>query len=542
MRTVHFHIEKRLLRTVGVAAAGIALVLGWYVYVPGPPATLALETGSAELQPTETARLNTTVTDGRGHLLRSQLSWTVEAGGVSSDGLYTAPTRAGTYAISASVNGLEARVDIRVVAGPPASIGVAPASVTLDPMATQEISTAVADAWGNPRTSEGLTWTSSPTWIGTAKNGTFAAGASSGSGTIVARLGDASQAVPVAIRCPVNPTVGGFAFTVTCTSSADVYVEAPSASIASALEQQVDADVAQVQADIGRAFGQKPRVYVATNTSSYRQVLQSAFGRSDTTAAEVATHTEGVYLSLEQVILINWEEAGSVTPQSTLRHELTHALMDQMVDRRADSRVPIWFHEGVAFLEQRTFAGGDWIGIQGRYTALSMAAVGRLPSIETMATAWSDPANANGAWYYPAAEAAALLRDDVGGWPGIVRLLDAVNRGRSFGDAYQDVTGQTFESFRLSFPSRLAGIAATPGVVAVNDTPEGEGLSYIYYGYPPGSRVTVNVVGARGYSFTTKESSEFGTHFGYFDATTPRGTYTITVSGPGGRTVTTITH
>jgi hypothetical protein len=531
-----------LARTVGLEAAGIALVLGWYLYVPGPPATLALGTESAELRPTETARLNTTVTDGRGHILTPQLSWTAEAGAVSSDGVYTAPTRAGTYAIHASVNGLDARVDIHVVAGAPASITVAPASVTLDPTASQAVSTSVADAWGNARASDGLKWTSSPAWIATAKDGVFTAGPSSGSGALIARLGDVSQAVPVRVSCPVNPTIGGLPFTVTCTSSADLYVEAPSASIASALQQQVDADVAQIQADIGRAFGQKPRVYVATNTSSYGQILQSAFGRSVSTAAEVATHTEGVYLTPEQAILVNWQEAGSVMPQSTLRHELTHALIGQLVDRRADTRVPKWFHEGVAFLEQRTLPGGDWIGLEARYTAVSMATVSLLPSIETMTTAWYSAANAKGAWYYPAAEAAALLREDVGGWPGIVRLLDVVNVGRSFSDAYQDISGQTFESFGLNFPSRLAAIAESPGVVAVNDTPQGEGLSYIYFGYPPGSHVTVNVVGARSYSFTTKQSSEFGTHFGYFGVATPRGAYTITVSGPGGRAVTTITH
>ena len=132
-------------------------------------------------------------------------------------------------------------------------------------------------------------------------------------------------------------------------------------------------------------------------------------------------------------------------PDGSLEELLLHELTHVMVARAAAGQpVPRWFNEGLAMM-----AGGPWsLGDRTRLT-VELVRKSERPWTEVEAMFGGEPAEVRRAY----ALAGAFVRDIVleYGRPAPRRILAAVARGRSFPDAFQEVTGVTLAAASDSF-------------------------------------------------------------------------------------------
>jgi Divergent InlB B-repeat domain/PASTA domain len=124
----------------------------------------------------------------------STLSVPIPAGASTTPGFYYEDTQAGAPTLTASSSGSTNVTQTETVnPGPLASIGVSPSSATVATGGTQIFDASASDAYGNPIIVSGAAWSVSPSSLGTispstGSTTTFTAGASSGSGSVVAAV------------------------------------------------------------------------------------------------------------------------------------------------------------------------------------------------------------------------------------------------------------------------------------------------------------------------------------------------------------------
>jgi hypothetical protein len=141
----------------------------------------------------------------------STLQLTVPAGGSTTPAFLYKDTKAGSPTITAVASGLTSGTQsVTVSPAALASIAIAPVSATVSVGATQAFSATGADAYGNPVSITGATWSFSPASLGTlsASTGTstvFTAAAAAGTGSVTATVGTVkgSAAVTVAAKATV---------------------------------------------------------------------------------------------------------------------------------------------------------------------------------------------------------------------------------------------------------------------------------------------------------------------------------------------------
>ena len=140
------------------------------------------------------------------------LPLTIAASQTSSPSFYYRDTKAGTPTLTASGSGLTGATQTETVtAGPLATIGVTPTSATVVALGTQPFSASGADAYGNPVSVAGATWSTtvagssvSPT---SGASTTFTAGSSSASGSVTAAVGAVTKSASVTVSAaPPAPT------------------------------------------------------------------------------------------------------------------------------------------------------------------------------------------------------------------------------------------------------------------------------------------------------------------------------------------------
>lgn len=139
---------------VAVAFAGIFAAACKSSTEPGLTATIAISPTSVTLAPGGTQQFTVVAKNANGDILvLPDPIWAVSAGGgtITSTGLYTAGTTAGTFTNSVSVtcNGVTAAATIIVTAGPLLTITVTPNPDTLAIGATQQFTAVGKDAYGN---------------------------------------------------------------------------------------------------------------------------------------------------------------------------------------------------------------------------------------------------------------------------------------------------------------------------------------------------------------------------------------------------------
>ena len=345
-------------------------------------------------------------------------------------------------------------------------------------------------------------------------------------------------------------TIGGLSFNVAAVARADVYIETTIApSDASRLATVIDADVSRVESDFGRIFARRPVLYAFGSMASANVGNLTLAHMNSSDAIFFAQHEGGFYDPLSGGIFLNWFDLMNARPIVAVRHELTHMLVAQMAGPWVAS-VPAWFNEGNARLEEFTISGSAWSANVNHFTAASAAAAtpGALVPLTDLVSqvTWNARVAPLASFEYSeASEAARLVRQDVG-IGGTVAILDLIGQGQTFDAAFQTVTGKASSVFAVAFPPRLrATVAAYPGVALANDTRVGAGVSYVAYGFPPSTSLSVTItVAAAGYQPVTftRVTDTFGVSSEFAAAANgwPPGTYTVSVSD-GVRTVTSTT-
>jgi len=308
---------------------------------------------------------------------------------------------------------------------------------------------------------------------------------------------------------------------------ADLRVEALlSRAEEAAIAVTVASDIPAVERDFERTFASRPVIYVFGDTTSYADGFVRIFGYPRAAADFVAENSVSFFEPSLRLIAVNWDAVGDRRPVSAIRHELTHLLTLDACVPRCDL-VPAWLNEGQGRLAEALVPGGEWRHERVRYEAASMAATGTLIPLNTLVSQLGWNALTDWAGYFKyqeAARAVELLREDVGGSAPIARVYERLRRGQNIAQAYAALTGRSFDDFVASLPARMrAAVPAGPGLVPVAQ------VSYLLYGFPPASTITVTVSGPSGSESSPLVISPFGSNYDTIAPTRARGGYTISL-------------
>lgn len=307
--------------------------------------------------------------------------------------------------------------------------------------------------------------------------------------------------------------------------AADLRIEAAlSRDEESVVADTVAADIPAVEREFERSFALRPVIYVFGSTESYADGFVHIFGYPRATANFVAESSVSFFEPSLRLIAVNWGAVGDRRPVAAIRHELTHLLTLDACAPRCDL-VPAWLNEGQARLAEALVPGGEWRLVRVRYEAASMAATGTLIPLNTLVSQFAWNALTDWAGYFKyqeSARAVELLREDVGGSAPIARVYERLRRGQDLAQAYAVLTDRSFDDFVTRLPGRMrAAVPAEHGLVAVQST------SYMVYGFPPASTITLTVSGPRGAESWPLLISPFGSNFDSIAPTRSRGGYTI---------------
>lgn len=504
----------------------LALAVGggayaWSEIVPGPPMTIAIVPAEeVVVGPTSQFQFASDVRDARNRVVGMKPAWTSEAP-IDERGLFTAPDRAGVYFVQAAIGELTATAKITVKPGAPRPVRVLPASASLKPRDTVAFSATAFDEWGN---SVPVT----PTWHVTAGTGTideqgiFMAGAS-GVSTISMDVEGIAATATATAQCvpPRTETAGGLTFTVVCGANADVWLNGNGLD-AESVTQTIDRAVVAVETAFGRALRHRLNVSVFATKAAFDIGLKQVL-RVEPTPLE-----EGVFIS-PAIVALDW--SGGDLPEAIARHEITHLVVDEAAGRRV--AVPFWLHEGLATLNE--FPVSADTELISRYCTASAAKAGQMPALSSIASgaAWRSYVNDVGVIaYYLAAQVASFVVADT---TSESNLLDKIGGGLPIESAYEAASGRSFETFTSGLSDRALGLAdGFPGIASTTRDSDG-GSVYVLYGQPPDVRVNVNISNARFGGSNSPTTNRYGCATGLLGNSWPRGTYLVTLNGPGGR-------
>ena len=318
------------------------------------------------------------------------------------------------------------------------------------------------------------------------------------------------------------------------TDVADIYTEeSVTPAVRDAIANAVARDTAKLEQEFGHTFSSRPAIYAFATRNSFAFGLQEIFGVRGPDAGLLAVANGGITLPRQGAIAINLQNVPSDKDFAIVRHELTHALVHDTIG--VDASLPAWFDEGLATLEER--AGSSTSAARSSAVALSVLTAGKttLGDLE-QGTQWvQQNAALDGQAYSVAAEAVRLLEQRVS-HEGLIRILQAVHDGATFGAAYATVAGESIGDFERSFPARLAAEQEARIVQAQRP----DGVLWTLSGFTPESVVTVTIDGT-GYHLDYEiRTDKYGMHQGSFGGTAPKGDYTIRASRAGTSATTTI--
>jgi len=199
---------------VAVAFAGVFAAACKSTSEPGVTSTITISPTTVTLAPGGTQQFTVVAKNADGDILAiPNPIWAVGAGGgtITSTGLFTAGTTAGTFTntVSVTCNGVTAPATIIVTAGPLATITVTPNPATLTPGGVQQFTAVGRDANGN-------VVAITPVWSVAAGGGTivagtgvFTAGGTAGTftNTVVATSGTLSGRATVIVTAGALATI-----------------------------------------------------------------------------------------------------------------------------------------------------------------------------------------------------------------------------------------------------------------------------------------------------------------------------------------------
>src|SRR2546429_8492633 len=155
---------------------------------------------------------------------------------------------------------------------------------------------------------------------------------------------------------------------------ADLYVEAAVApALRDALSAAVERDMATVEGELGHSFVSRPAVYAFATRNSFAFGLQTVFGVRGPDAGILAAANGGITLPRQGSIVFNLQNVPNDKDFAILRHELTHALVHEIVG--VNTSLPAWFDEGLATQIERD--GGATVAARGSAVALGILTEGK---------------------------------------------------------------------------------------------------------------------------------------------------------------------
>ncbi|HYV23275.1 MAG TPA: EAL domain-containing protein [Candidatus Bathyarchaeia archaeon] len=315
---------------------------------------------------------------------------------------------------------------------------------------------------------------------------------------------------------------------------ADLYVDdAVAPAVRDALSAAIERDMATVEKELGHSFASRPAVYAFASRTSFAFGLQSVFGVRAADAGILAVANGGITLPRQGAIVINLQNVPNDKDFGIVRHELTHALVHEIVG--ANASLPAWFDEGLATQIERD--DGATVAARGSAVALGILTEGKTTLADLdQQTDWAQRnAALDGQAYSVASEAVRLLEQRVT-HDGLIRMLDAIGGGSTFGAAYLAEAGESVADFTRAFPSRLAAESEA----RIVQTARPDGVLWTLAGFTPESIVTV-VIDGTGYHLEYEvRTDKYGMHQGSFGGTAPKGEYTIRASRSGTSATTTI--
>jgi len=318
------------------------------------------------------------------------------------------------------------------------------------------------------------------------------------------------------------------------TGRADLYVEASvTPAVRDALAGAVERDMATLEQDFGHSFASRPAVYAFATRNSFAFGLQEIFGVRGPDAGLLAAANGGITLPRQGAIVINLQNVPNDKDYAIVRHELTHALVHEIVG--VNATLPAWFDEGLATLIERD--GGATVGARGSAVALGILTAGKTTLADLdQQTEWAQRnAELDGQAYSVAAEAVRHLELRMT-HDGLIRMLDAIGGGSTFAAAYLAEAGETIADFTHAFPSRLAAESEA----RIVQTARPDGVLWTLAGFTPDSAVTVTIDGTGYHLEYEVRTDKYGMHQGSFGGTAPKGEYTIRASRSGTSATTTI--
>ncbi len=310
----------------------------------------------------------------------------------------------------------------------------------------------------------------------------------------------------------------------------DVFIEASVRPDGQArIARAVQGDVSRVESDYGRTFTTAPTVYVFATRASFALGLQQLFGARPADAGLLAAANGGVTLPKQAAIVINLQNVPQDDDFEILRHELTHAMVHEIIG--PDASLPAWVDEGLATLEEHGQRSDE---VELRDGAVTMQLlVSRQASLQDLDSPvqWAQRnALLNGQGYTVAGQAMRLLRTQVS-QQGLLRMFEDTRSGGSFSAAYAVVSGESLADFERAFSARLATDLGGPRVTAqvVDD-----GVRWAVAGFAPGRRVEISIRG-KGYAVDYSATTDrYGMYAAAFGTTAPPGDYAVTVKGLDG--------
>ncbi|MDQ2914719.1 MAG: hypothetical protein M3T56_15935, partial [Chloroflexota bacterium] len=319
------------------------------------------------------------------------------------------------------------------------------------------------------------------------------------------------------------------------TARADLYAEKSVApAVRDALASAIERDMAKLEQDLGHTFGSRPAVYAFATRNSFAFGLQEIFGVRGPDAGLLAAANGGITLPRQGAIVINLQNVPNDKGFAIVRHELTHALVHEIVGPSAS--LPAWFDEGLATLMERASTGTT--ATRDSAVALAILSAGKttLADLDQQAQWAQRNAALDGQAYSVAAEAVRHLQLRVP-HDGIIRMLDAMGGGSTFAAAYLAEAGETVADFARAFPSRLAAEQSEARIV---QAARSDGVLWTLAGFTPDSVVTVTIDGANYHLEYEIRTDKYGMHQGSFGGTAPKGEFTLRASRAGTSATTTI--
>jgi EAL domain-containing protein (putative c-di-GMP-specific phosphodiesterase class I) len=337
-------------------------------------------------------------------------------------------------------------------------------------------------------------------------------------------------ALTAAVKLEQLQSRTGLRFSTGSAAGADIFVEsglgvALQESVATAVER----DIAELEQEFGRQLATKPSIYIFATRTNFALGLQQVFGVRGPDAGVLAAANGGIALPRQGAIAINLQNVNA-HDLTVIRHELAHSMVNEMIG--SDGSLPTWLHEGIATLEERGHSADEFAGAWSSATALAVLSAGAttLGDLEP-ANQWIQRnAMLEGKAYTVSAEAVRLLEQRVS-HQGLLRILESVGHGESFGAAFIAEAGESPGEFERAFPARLAADRGDPRILQARDA---RGVRWSLAGFRPNSSVVVSIDG-NGYSLQFQVTTdEYGMYQAVFGETAPKGEYTLRASLPGG--------